>query len=282
MADENRGRRAGYIIPIGGSEDKDKNPVILERFISLCGGPDARVVIIPTASRLAETAPQYRALFGRLGASSVEIMSIQRRGECDKPEHLTLLDRVTGVFITGGDQMRLATVIGGTRLSARLLARNREGMHVAGTSAGASFMSEHMIAGGKTGQTPRSDIVKMAGGLGLHNRLIIDQHFRQRHRLGRLITAAAFNPSAIGLGVDENTAAFIGPLNRLEVAGSGWVTIVDPSATELSGIDSGASRRRLSISDLRIHMLLSGDEYDIDRREAVLNQDAGCADRGKT
>lgn len=261
----------GFIIPIGGAENKDKKPAILQRFIDLCGGHTAHIVIIPTASRLPDTGKEYQKLFHKLGAHRTDVLNIKRRGDCESPSHLKLLHTASGVFITGGDQLRLATIITGTGLSRIMLSRNRQGMHIAGTSAGASFLSEHMIAGGKTGQTPRANMIKMASGLGLHRELIIDQHFRQRHRLGRLITAAAFNPSAIGMGVDEDTAAFIGPNNRMKVIGSGWVTLVDPSAIELSSIDSDRTSQPLSVSDLKIHMLVAGDEYDIGARKVTLN-----------
>ena len=112
-----------------------------------------------------------------------------------------------GVFLTGGNQLRLSTMIGGTEVAKAIRRRNAEGMHVAGTSAGAAFLCEHMIAFGKEGASPRAKIVTLAPGLGLTNRVIIDQHFRQRDRLGRLLTALAYNPFAIGIGLDENTAA---------------------------------------------------------------------------
>jgi cyanophycinase len=172
--------------------------------------------------------------------------------------------------MTGGDQLRLATTIGGSALTRKMQDLNRKGLHIAGTSAGAAFISEHMIAGGKTGNTPRTDMVKLATGLGLTKKLIIDQHFRQRHRIGRLITAITFNPSAIGLGIDEDTAAFIGPDGRFEVVGSGWVTIVDPSTMESTTVNSAKKLQRLSVRDLKIHMLTSGDRYDIRTRIAKL------------
>ncbi len=159
-----------------------------------------------------------------------------------------MLDQVEGVFLAGGNQLRLSTTIGGTEVAQALRRRNREGMHVAGTSAGAAFLCEHMIAFGKEGASPRAKIVTLAPGLGLTNRVIIDQHFRQRDRLGRLLTALAYNPFAIGIGLDENTAAFIGPDDCLEVVGGGALTIVDPSGLEFSSMAQGAEERR-GVSD---------------------------------
>ena len=270
MTDNNSKHQQGFIIPIGGGENKDKNPTILNRFIELCGGKNAHIAIIPTASLLSDTGRQYQQIFHQLGAKRTDVLNIHRRHDCESPAYLKLLETVSGIFITGGDQLRLATIIGGTKLTAKMHELNKTGLHIAGTSAGAGFISEHMIAGGKTGNTPRTDMVKLATGLGLTKQLIIDQHFRQRHRIGRLITAVTFNPSAIGVGIDEDTAAFIGPGNRFEVLGSGWITIVDPKAMESSTVFSSRKLQRLSVCDLKIHMLTAGDVYDIQTRTTKL------------
>ena len=270
MTKQNSSNQRGYIIPIGGGENKDKNPIILKRFVELCGGENAHIAIIPTASLLHDTGSQYQKLFHKLGARRTDVLNIKRRADCESPAHLQLLENASGIFMTGGDQLRLATIIGGSKLTAKMQELNNSGLHIAGTSAGAAFISEHMIAGGKTGNTPRTDMVKLATGLGLTKQLIIDQHFRQRHRIGRLITAITFNPSAIGLGIDEDTAAFIDPQGVFEVAGSGWITIVDPSAMESSTVDSSKKLQRLSVSDLKIHMLTAGDSFDTQTRTAKL------------
>lgn len=270
MTEKNPNNQRGFVIAIGGGENKDKNPTILKRFVELCGGRRAHIAIIPTASSMRDTGGQYQELFHNFGANRTDVLNIQRRSDCDRPSHLQLLETVSGVFMTGGDQLRLATTIGGSALASRICELNRSGLHIAGTSAGAAFISEHMIAGGKTGNTPRTDMVKLATGLGLSKKLIIDQHFRQRHRIGRLITAITFNPSAIGLGIDEDTAAFIDADDRIEVLGSGWITIVDPSAMESTTASSARRQQRLSVRDLRIHMLTAGDVYDIETRKAKL------------
>ena len=270
MTQETSAKQRGFIIPIGGGENKDKNPTILKRFVELCGGNNAHIAIIPTASRLNDTGGQYQQLFHQLGAHRTDVLNIKRRADCESSAHLQLLETVTGIFMTGGDQLRLATIIGGSKLTTKMCELNNNGLHIAGTSAGAAFISEHMIAGGKSGNTPRTDMVKLATGLGLSKRLIIDQHFRQRHRIGRLITAITLNPSAIGLGIDEDTAAFIGPQDTFEVVGSGWITVIDPTAMESSTVDSSKKLQRLSVSDLKIHMLTQGDSYDVQTRIAKL------------
>ena len=146
--------------------------------------------------------------------------------------------------------------------------RNREGLHIAGTSAGAAIMSEHMIAFGKEGPTPHANMVTLAPGLGFTRRLIIDQHFRQRDRLGRLLTAVSYNPNSVGLGLDEDTAAFLGPDEVLEVAGSGALTIVDPAGVEYSSMDSTHQHEPVSIIGVRLHILVEGGTFNLRSREA--------------
>jgi cyanophycinase len=147
--------------------------------------------------------------------------------------------------------------------------RNAEGAHIAGTSAGAAFLCEHMIAFGREGASPRAKIVTLAPGLGLTNRVIIDQHFRQRDRLGRLLTALAYNPFAIGIGLDENTAAFIGPDDVLEVVGSGALTIVDPSGLEFSSMARVRKNDPVCLIGLRLHILDHGATFNLTTREAA-------------
>lgn len=260
----------GYTIPIGGAENKNTNPLILQKFVDICGGDKAAIAVIPTASKLSDTGPIYQELFLKLGAKQVEVLELKTRRDCENPQYNDILEAVDGVFMTGGDQLRLATIIGGSQITAIMRSRHRRGLHIAGTSAGAAFISEHMIVGGKNGITPRSDMVKLATGLGLSEEIIIDQHFRQRHRIGRLITALALNPTVVGLGIDEDTAAFIDPEDQFEVVGSGWVTVADPAQMQVSTMDSSKRNQHLSVTDLKIHMLASGDSYNIVSRQALL------------
>ena len=201
-AQSTEGVSRGYIIPIGGAEEKDENPIILERFVEVCGGEDARIVVIPTASRLRHTGSHYEEVFDELGAREVRSIAVASREDCEKERVLSKIENATGVFITGGNQLRLSTIMGGTSLAKLLRTRNANGLHIGGTSAGAAIMPEHMIAGGDAGPTPYKGQAVLAPGLGLTNAVMIDQHFRERDRLGRLLTALAFNPFATGLGID--------------------------------------------------------------------------------
>jgi cyanophycinase len=258
----------GYIVPIGGAEEKFYNPEILDRFVDICGGKASRISIIPTASELEDTGRNYEKLFRKLGVRHARVLNIETREDCQNSADLDYIDKSDGVFMTGGNQLRLSTTIGGTEVAQRIRRRNAAGMHVAGTSAGAAFMPEHMIAGGKEGATPSPDMVTMAPGLGLTNKFIIDQHFRERDRLGRLLTALAYNPFAVGIGLDEDTAAFISPDDNFEVLGSGGITVVDPTHLTYSSMDRARRGEPVSLLGIRLHILVSGGRFDIVSRDA--------------
>ncbi|HEX5788286.1 MAG TPA: cyanophycinase [Woeseiaceae bacterium] len=268
-AQKNAGRERGYVIPIGGAEDKLGNTEILDRFVALCGGKSGRISIVPTASEQRDTGRNYEKLFRRLGVRHIRVLPIESRKDCQSGEYLETIDRSDGVFITGGNQLRLSTTLGGTEVATRIRRRNAAGMHVAGTSAGAAFMPEHMIAGGLEGSTPSPDMVTMAPGLGLTNKFVIDQHFRQRDRLGRLLTALAYNPFAVGIGLDEDTAAFIRPGDDFEVVGSGGITVIDPTDLSYSSMDRARRGEPVSLIGVKLHILVSGGRFDITSRRAT-------------
>jgi cyanophycinase len=262
------GEERGWIIPIGGAEDKEMRRRILKRFVQLCGGRDADIAIIPTASRLPDTGARYEELFGRLEAGRAVALDIHERADGQRDDILRSIENASGVFFTGGNQLRISTIIGGTPAAQMIRARNARGTHVAGTSAGASILSEHMIAFGKEGSSPRAGSVRLAPGLGLTNRFIIDQHFRQRDRLGRLVAALAYNPFAIGIGLDEDTAAFIGPDNTLEVEGSGAVTVVDAGGLSFSSMADADQGQPVCLLGLTVHILVQGATYNLQTRMA--------------
>ena len=262
------GAGRGFIIPIGGAEEKLHNPEILDRFVEVCGGRSARIAIIPTASELEDTGRNYEKLFRKLGIEHARVLQMLTREDCHSQKFLDYIEGAQGVFMTGGNQLRLSTTLGGTPVAQMIRRRNAAGMHVAGTSAGAAFMPEHMIAGGGEGSTPSPDMVTMAPGLGLTNNFIIDQHFRERDRLGRLLTALAYNPFAVGIGLDEDTAAFIKPGDSLEVVGSGGITIIDPTNLSYSSMDRAQRGEPVSLIDVKLHILIAGGRFEIASREA--------------
>ncbi|HTE07042.1 MAG TPA: cyanophycinase [Planctomycetota bacterium] len=269
----------GFIVPIGGGIASVKDPTILRQFVQLCGGRRARIVVIPTASGDKSTGPGYEETLLELGVKRAVVVPFDTRVDCHREDWLALIEEADGVFITGGNQLRLATTLGGTRASTLLRERNADGMHIAGTSAGAAFVCEHMIAYGDEGATPHRRMVALSPGLGLTNRIIVDQHFRQRDRLGRLLTALAYNPFAIGVGLDEDTSVFIGPDDSLEVVGSGGVTIVDAHDLQYSSVDALKANEPISLLNIRLHILTRGDRYDLHARKASAGSAAATESR---
>lgn len=262
------GQQRGYVIPIGGAEEKINNPEILKKFVELAGGKDANICIIPTASQLDDTGDRYQQLFEELGAGSTHSLPIAERADTQKSEYLELLENCTGIFITGGNQLRLSTILGGTPIAKSIRQLNAKGVHIAGTSAGAAIISQHMITGGSTGIVPTEDGVSLAPGMGLINTVVVDQHFNQRNRLSRLLSAVSYNPFLIGIGLDEDTAAFINGDNEFTVVGSGAITIIDPSDIEYSSMAEARTGDALTLLNLKVHILAAGSRFNINTRQA--------------
>jgi cyanophycinase len=259
----------GTVIIIGGAEDKVRDRIILNRFVSLAGGQDACIAVVSTASSLgAEAGERYRAVFSELGVGLVRPLHAVTRAQANDDGVTVALRDATGVFLTGGNQLRLSSTIGGTRLADAILERFRHGAVVAGTSAGASAMSSHMIAFGASGATPKQRMAQIAAGLGLLPGVIVDQHFQQRNRLGRLLSLIAQNPSLLGLGVDEDTAGVVGPDHVLEVIGRGSITVVDGAASETDAWEV-RGHRPVMISGVVLHSLPAGYRFDLRGRERL-------------
>ena len=261
-------RRRGFIVPIGGAEDKEGAANILRKFIDVSGGETARVVIIPTASSLEDTGRRYEKLFRKLGADEAKALPLVSRDDATKREWLDYIEKATAIFITGGNQLRLTTILGGTLVARAIRRANAHGVTVGGTSAGAAILSEHMIAYGAEGHTPHAGAVTLVPGFGLTNRIMIDQHFRQRDRLGRLLTALAYNPFAVGVGLDEDTAAFIDFEKKLTVVGAGALTIVDTSELTHSSIADAKEGKPVCMTNVRLHVLIEGGTFDLENRKA--------------
>ncbi len=264
------GIKRGYIIPIGGREDKLVSPKVLQRFVELAGDKDAYIVIIPTASKLPDTGSEYIKIFKSLGVKDAVSLEIQARADTDNEDYLQHFEKATGIFMTGGNQLLLSTVLGGTKVAQMIRRCNAKGVHVAGTSAGAAFISEHMIVGGATGFMPRYNMVNMAPGLGLTNKILVDQHFSQRDRLGRLLTALSYNPFVTGVGIDEDTGAFLADDGVIEVVGSGALTIIDMSHIEHSSMPHARDDDPISLVGIRMHLLLEGSKYDTNAHEVEI------------
>ncbi len=259
----------GTAIIIGGAEDKVRDRVILGRFVALAGGPDAKIAVLSTASSFGvEAGQRYQEVFLELGAADVRPLNATTRMQANDEFVAAAVRDATGIFMTGGNQLRLSSMIGGTRLAEAIMARFTEGATVAGTSAGASAISSHMIAFGASGATPKHRMAQIAAGLGLLPGVIVDQHFQQRNRLGRLLSLIAQNPMLLGLGVDEDTAGVVGPDQVMEVIGRGSITVVDGAASDTDAWEI-RGHRPLMISNVTLHSLPSGYRFDLRRRMRV-------------
>jgi cyanophycinase len=260
---------AGPVILIGGAEDKRRDRVILTRFVEMAGGEDAHVVIISTASTLGDLATErYGELFEELGVNRVTGLRPLTREEANDPTVAGTLADATGIFLTGGNQVRLVSVVGGTRLEDALASAHDRGAVVAGTSAGASAVSTHMVAFGRPGASPKHRMIHISAGLGLVDGVVVDQHFEQRGRMGRLLAAVALSPRLIGIGLDEDTAAVIYPDRTLDVLGKGSVTLVDGSQIATDAFNM-KGHRPMMVSGAVIHALPAGYRFDLRARRLL-------------
>jgi len=263
MAAVDDSRAPGTLFVIGGAEDKIGRRVVLSRFVSEAGGKRARIVVMATASALGEEVVDlYRAVFTKLGAAEVHSVRPESRADAQDPVAAAKVANATAVFMTGGNQLKLAAIIGSTAVGRAIQDLYERGGVVGGTSAGASIVSEHMIAFGAEGTTPKQRMGQLSAGLGLLHGVIVDQHFTQRNRIGRLLAMVAGSPSQIGIGVDEDTAALIDSNDVMEVVGRGAVTVVDGSSVTT---DSWSAKRTapLLVSGVVLHSLPAGSIFDL-------------------
>src|SRR5256885_5601367 len=263
---------------IGGAEDKLGARHVVSRLVGLAGGAEAHIVVIsPAPSRGSAATALSRHIFARIGVTNVTGLRPETREEANDPRTLEALADVTGIFMTGGNQLRLSSVIGGTKLGAAILDAHGRGVVVAGTSAGASAVATHMMAFGSSGATPKHRMAHVSVGLGLLVNVVVDQHFEQRTRLGRLLAVVAQSPSLIGLGLDEDTAAIIDANDVLEVIGRGSVTIVDGSDVVTDAFQT-SGHKPMMVSNARLHSLPSGYRFDL-RARCVLPLDDSKTER---
>lgn len=256
--------RKGPLIIIGGHEDKEGDKVILRAVAERLRG--GALVLATIASRAPEGYfESYQKAFADLGVDQLSELYVDDRGEAHDPEKLALLDGAAGVFFSGGDQLRISSQIGDTPIEKRIREIWRRGGVLAGTSAGASVMSDTMMVRGSSRETHRIGDLQMAPGLGLVRDVIIDQHFAERGRIGRLLGAVAQSPRVLGLGVDEDTALILEG-HDFTVIGSGGVYVVDAEGVTASNIAEAESDRALSILDVRLHVLAEGDGFDLRAR----------------
>ncbi len=259
------------ILVIGGAEDKVHGREILHAFFTRSGSSDARIGIIPSASREpAAIGDRYRRIFEDMGAKSIQIFDIRERYQGEDPLWQDYLEECTGVFMTGGDQLRLCGLLADTPLMEKIRLKVQLGQIVlAGTSAGAAVMGHHMIAGGGSGESPNRSLVDMATGLGILPQAIVDQHFQNRNRVARLISAVASHPDRIGIGIDEDTCAIFERDDTLQAIGKGTITIIDPGELSYTNEPYVGASDPLSVCNLRLHVLTYGDRYDLKTRSII-------------
>ena len=252
------------LLIIGGAEDKVGRVTILRRFAHLAGGRKSRIVIIPTASSVPEEVVEvYSTVFSRLGVPQIDAVNPRDRAHSSDAALQSLIDDATGIFLSGGNQLRLSQLIVGTPLGAAILRAYERGAVIAGTSAGASIMSQFMISMGDEGVTPRQRSSQLTAGLGLLPGVIVDQHFDQRARYGRLLSLVASSPSLLGMGIDEDTAAEITDGTELTVVGSGAVFVVD-ARTAVTDAHEAERDAPLLVTGAIVHTLPYGATFDLE------------------
>ena len=253
------------ILVIGGAEDKIHGREILQTFWSRSGDKQATIAIIPCASREPGIiGERYQKIFSHMGVESTKVIDIRDRAQGEDRYFRDYIESCTGVFFTGGDQLRLCGLLADTPLMERIRQRAQLGeISLAGTSAGAAVMGHHMIAGGSSGESPNRALVDMTMGLGLIPEVIVDQHFHNRNRMARLLSAIAQHPERLGIGIDEDTCALFEKDGLIRVIGRGSVTFVDAEQMSHTNQAQVSAEAPLSIHNLRLHILSHGDTYHL-------------------
>lgn len=257
----------GNLLIIGGAEDKWGQSSVLRHAIEMCGGPEAKITVLTTATQKPqEVGEEYRTVFSRLGVQSIDVLNIDSRSDANDNSVAQRISGAAGVFFTGGDQLRITSILGGTKTFDILLDLYRKGVPIIGTSAGASAMSSVMIVDGNSNSAARKCTLGMSPGLGLFEQVIIDQHFEQRGRLGRLLVGVAQNPAVLGIGIDEDTAIKVHSNASFEVVGTNCVTVIDGRTILNSNVSELNPEEIISLSNVTIHVLPNGYGFDLGKR----------------
>ena len=255
---------SGNLIIIGGAEDKRGKKEILKKVAEYINTKEDKMLIATIATEYPEkTYDDYKNIFIKLGIKNIDKLDISKREDAFKDKNINLIKTTNLLFFTGGDQLRITSMIGGTPIYNVIKELCSNGGVIAGTSAGASVMSDTMIVEGEDDESPHKCTLKMSPGLGLVKNIIIDQHFAQRGRVGRLLTAIAQNPEVLGIGIDEDTAILVSDKGTAEVIGSGAVYFIDGSGITYSNVSEQYSNEILSMFNVKLHVLKEGDKFDL-------------------
>lgn len=258
---------ANNLIIIGGAEDKEKGKEVLRYICSKINKEEDTLVVATVATEKPRAAKaRYEKVFSSLGVKKIKILDINNREDAYKEENVNLIREASMIFFTGGDQLRITSILGGTPIYDEIIEAGNRQCYFVGTSAGASVMSGTMIIGGIDEQSPRKCTIEMAPGLGLINNVIIDQHFSQRGRIGRLLAAVAQNPEILGIGIDEDTAIHVNTEGILRVIGNGAVYVVDGTEMTYSNVSEQHSDEILSMYNVKMHVLTRENLFDLKRK----------------
>jgi cyanophycinase len=259
----------GRLVAIGGGDISEGDAPLLKEFVKVARGARARIVVMTVATDDPQAAAtQYGNAFKRLGVDDVKAVDVSKRADTLNPDSLEAIEHATGLFFTGGDQLHITSMIGGTQMQALMHRRYERGLVVGGTSAGAAMMSNSMIVGGGGDDNPKVGAVEIGPGMDLLIGAIIDTHFSQRGRFGRLLTAVAHYPQDMGIGIDEETAMIVNR-NEFEVAGKGAVTIIDGGAMTYTSLPYAEEGDGLSLYGVSVHVLAAGAKFDLTNRRPV-------------
>lgn len=259
----------GRLVIIGGGEDKEDDRLILKEFVRLAKGAKARVVVMTVATnKPAEVGREYKTVFRGLGVDDTEVVDVSTREEAARPDALEKIGQATALYFTGGDQLHITSLMGGTPMQKLIDERHERGLLIGGTSAGAAMMSNSMILGGGGEENPRAEAVRIGPGMDLLAGTIIDTHFSQRGRHGRLLTAVAHYPQDLGLGIDEDTALLVDK-NEFEVIGEGAVTVIDGGAMTYTNLPYVKECGGLALYGVTLHVLTAGHKFDLANRQPI-------------
>ena len=267
---DTRIRPKGTLLIIGGHEDKENEKIILRELASLVGG--GKLVIAPLASESPnEMWEMYETVMRGLGVRHVHHLQIEDREDGSSVRAMKTLEGANAVFFTGGDQMRITSMVGDTPVFSRIYEIFVNGGTIAGTSAGASVLSETMMVGGDAGESHRiKGELRLAPGFGFARDMVIDQHFAQRGRINRLLGVVGQNPRVLGIGIDENTAIELRPSVEFRVLGEGGVTVLNGATVTNTNIAEEDTDRTMSIFGVTLHVLSQGDRFDLRTRTPKL------------
>jgi cyanophycinase len=271
----------GKLVIIGGKEEREGDCSILKEFISVAGGARSRIVVLTVATdEFKEAMAEYKAAFRGLGVDEVEAYDVSQRVDADNEKALAAIEKATGIFFTGGDQLKITALLGGTRMHELLHQRFQKGTVIAGTSAGAAMMSNSMFIRGESDNNPRLGGMEIGPGMDFLVGAMIDTHFSQRGRIGRLLTAVAHYPQDLGFGVDENTAMIVEG-KEFRVVGEGAVTVVDAGAITFTNLPDIGEGESLALYDVKLHVLPDGHRFDLEKREPIVEKRAPSRKNGQ-